>query len=95
MNCAGASRKIGDILAIGEELGAQMLFIQELWEAFDRQEMGGTKFHVYYDKVAKRGAGLAILVCYSFAALCLPFQANHLECIEDAMLLRFPGDGGV
>ena len=66
MNCGGAAGKCGDILALAEEISAEVIFLQELWEAFDPQEFASSGGRIFYDHVATRGASLALLVRHSF-----------------------------
>ena len=94
MNCGGASKKSSDIIALGVELGAQVIFLQELWEAFDVHDFDASPFAIFYDDVAQRGAGLAILVHYTFAALSEPQKRPAVICVEDLMVLHLQRPGG-
>ena len=64
MNCRGAAKKVGHILALLLDLNVDVAFLQELWEGFDPVEIGLTPYRLFSDQVAERGARMAIAVAY-------------------------------
>ena len=98
MNCGGAARKATDIIATLTDLSVDIAFLQELWEGFDVCELEGMGYRVFYDGVAERGAGMAILVAYAL----LPQPPAGLQdrgpelvqSFEDLQILTLTRPGG-
>ena len=99
LNCGGAAQKSGQILSLLSELSVDIAFLQELWEGFQAAELADSPYKVYYDEVASRGAGMAILVIHSLVPQCAAQpqprpEAKTLECYEDLQVLYISRPSG-
>ena len=97
-NCGGAAHKATYIIATLSELSVDIAFLQELWEGFAVNELDGMGYKVFYDGVAERGAGMAIVVAY--ALLPRPrtnkggAESELVQSYEDLKILSLTRPGG-
>ena len=66
LNCGGASLKTEAILSFTLELGAHVVLLQELWEAFDPEAFQYSTYPLFPDGFLAQAAGLGILVLRDF-----------------------------
>ena len=98
LNCGGAARKAMDTIAILSDLSVDMAFLKELWEGFEVSDLEGMGYKFFYDGVAQRGAGMAIVVDY--ALLPQPTTAGQAKCpkpvqsCEQSQILSLSRPGG-
>ena len=88
MNCGGAAQKSGDILATAGAVEADIVLLQELWEAFDPEDFRGSPYVLFYDEVKARAAGTAVLILYDLQAKWSAKKKPHTEYFEDHQVVQ-------
>ena len=66
LNCGGASSKVPNIIALAIQSQATVIFLQEVWEAFQIDAFDGSPYRAFTDGVFRRGGGLVTLLHSDF-----------------------------
>ena len=83
INCGGAA---ANILSIAAGSAADVIFLQEVWEAFDVGLFTGSGFTPFSDGVFSRGGGLVTLLHHTFLGFSLRARGPRLSSTEGLLV---------